>query len=81
MEEHIEGLRSKEDFIVFMKVLQNRLKNDDDWENKSLSDYLEAIQRWVEDMDGYYANMNKAIPENCDWKVMAEILHAASMYE
>jgi hypothetical protein len=41
---------------------------------------LEGIAIWTEDMDGYYHN-NKPIPENIEWKVFANILIAAKMYE
>jgi hypothetical protein len=42
---------------------------------------LEGIAIWTEDMDGYYHNNNKPIPENIEWKVFANILIAAKMYE
>jgi hypothetical protein len=32
-------------------------------------------------MDGYYQNNNIPIPENIDWKVFANILIGAKMYE
>lgn len=42
-----------------MSSLINDLKvNPDKWENKSLLEYLEAIQSWTDDMEGYYVNNN-----------------------
>jgi hypothetical protein len=43
--------------------------------------YLEAMQSWVEDMDGYYLNKGLQLPEKVDWKIFATILVAAKIYE
>jgi hypothetical protein len=78
----IGTLNTKEDFIIFLKLLvQNLRNNPDEWENKSLESYLEAAVSWTEDMEGYYQNNNLPIPKNVDWKVFANILIAAKMYE
>jgi hypothetical protein len=36
---------------------------------------------WMEDMDGFYENMNKPCPDNTSWSVLADILMAARIYE
>ena len=78
----INTINSKDDFIGFVEFLSEDLKNNpEEWENKTLSDYLEAIASWTEDMEGYYINNNLPIPENINWKVFANILIAAKMYE
>ncbi len=78
----ISKINSKDDFITFVELLSNDLKNNsDEWENKSLPDYLEAIGSWTHDMEGYYENNHLEIPKNIDWKVFANILMAAKMYE
>ena len=80
--EKIEALKSKEDFVAFVQLLMEDLKhNGNEWENNTLESYLGAIAAWTEDMNGYYKNMNLPIPENVDWKVFANILIAATMYE
>src|SRR5687767_12998015 len=82
LEESIKNVNSREDFIRFSDALMNDLKtNPDQWENKTLPYYLSAIQRWTEDMDGYYINKNIPIPENIYWKTFADILMGATMYE
>jgi hypothetical protein len=78
----IEKLKTKEDFVDFVELLITDLKkNSHEWSNNSLNEYLEGIASWTEDMDGYYINNNLPIPENVDWKVFANILIAAKMYE
>ena len=56
--------------------------NGDNWENKTLDKYLEAIADWTEvDIENYYRNTKQEIPKNINWKVFADILMAATMYE
>jgi hypothetical protein len=78
----IDEIDIKEDFVNFVELLALDLKNNpEEWANKTLSDYLESISSWTEDMEGYYRNNNIPIPENINWKVFANILIAAKMYE
>ena len=80
--EKLENLNTKEDFVSFVELLVENLKNNPgEWENKDLVSYLGAIASWTEDSDGYYRNMNLPIPKNVDWKTFANILMAAKMYE
>ena len=78
----INTIKTKSDFINFVELLLENLKNNpEEWENKTLPNFLDAIASWTEDMDGYYINNNLPIPENIDWKVFANILAAAKIYE
>jgi len=75
-----QRIKSKEDFLQFMEEFV-ALSYKGDFENKTLPEYLEAMSRWIEDMEGYYQNTNQAIPQNINWKVFSDILIASSMYE
>ena len=78
----IENLNTKEEFVSFLESLFQDLKdNPSEWENRSLESYLEAAANWVEDMEWYYKNNNLPQPQNINWKVFADILIAAKMYE
>jgi hypothetical protein len=78
----IDEISNKEDFVNFVELLVSDLNsNPNDWTNKDLSEYLEAVARWTEDMEGYYRNLNIPMPENIDWKVFASILVSGKMYE
>lgn len=78
----INEISSKEDFVSFMELLVSDFNNNpNEWTNKTLLEYLEGIASWTEDMEGYYKNNNIPIPENVNWKVFANILIAAKMYE
>lgn len=78
----INNISSKEDFTKFLgSLLEDLQSNRSSWENNTLDEYLDGIKSWTEDMNGYYVNTDKPIPENVNWRVFAEILAAATMYE
>ncbi len=80
--EHHNSIRSREDFVAFVNALCKDLRdNPSSWENASLEGFLEALSAWVEDMEGYYANQGKPVPHQPDWRVAADMLMAAKMYE
>lgn len=82
LHEKVELIENREDFVAFVEDLINDLQSHDSvWENSSLDRYLASLAAWVVDMDGYYKNHNKDIPEQVPWKVFAEILLAAKYYE
>ncbi len=78
----INEINNKEDFVNFVVLLISNLNNNpNEWTNRTLPEYLESIASWTEDMEGYYKNNHIPIPENINWKVFANILIAAKMYE
>jgi len=78
----MKSINSKEDFLEHLSSLISELENNPEaWVNKSLPEYLESLKNWVDDMDGYYINNNYNIPENINWRVFADMLTAAKMYE
>lgn len=80
--EQVENVKSREDLIKFINQLRMDLQiNKGKWENITLEDYLEAMESWIEDMDGYYLNVNQPFPTQPSWKTIADILYASSMYE
>ena len=80
--EHQNSICLREDFVAFVKALSKDLHdNPESWENDNLERFLEALSSWVEDMDGYYLNQGQSVPQQPDWKVVADMLMAAKMYE
>lgn len=74
---------TKQEFIQFVENLRTDfIENKKQWENKTIEDYLEAMSRYVEDIDGYYKNTNQNIDlQKVDWKVFSDILIGSSVYE
>jgi hypothetical protein len=82
LHEMINEIRSKEDLLKFLSALRKDLvTNKEDWENPTLDMYLEAMEAWIKAMDYCYINTNQSIPEQPTWKVFADILYAARIYE
>ena len=73
----------KKSFIEFLKLFRKDLtENSKNWENINLNDFLEAMTRYSEDIQGFYDNTNQNInSENASWKIFADILKGASIYE
>ena len=77
-----DSVQNRDDLVQFIQALRADLRdNPDDWENTSLDDYLEAMAAWIDDCDGYYKNTGQPIPKTPSWKMLADILMAAKMYE
>lgn len=82
LNEIVPKIESKEDFQDFLSLLiADYRENKESWENKSIDSYLLAMKAWIEDMNGYYKNQNKNIPESIDWNTFSNILYASKMYE
>ncbi len=71
------------EFINFLKEFKTDFEqNKDNWENKSLEDFLESMIAYTEDIQGYYDNMKLNV--NADeptWENFMTILKGASVYE
>lgn len=78
----IKNVKTKEDFLRFLEMLVNDKKsNAEEWENKSVEEYLLSIQSWTEDMEGYYENNNLEVPQNIDWNFISTIFYVGKIYE
>ena len=73
----------RQSFIEFIELLhQDFRKNPESWQNRNLNDFLEAISRYANDIQGYYDNTNKDV--NADqptWQVFADIFKGSKIYE
>jgi hypothetical protein len=80
--EEIKTVKTKEDFINFLgKLAADKKNNSVEWENKTIENYLESIQSWIEDMEGYYENNNIEVPKNIDWNFFATVFYVGKIYE
>jgi DNA modification methylase len=82
LDDMVDNLHSREDFVDFLKYLLYDLENNrGEWENFSLENYLDAIARWTDSIDSVYKNNGWDLPQNINWKVFGQILLAAKIYE
>ena len=71
------------EFIEFLKEFREDLiTNKSKWENKTLEDFLEAMESYAEDVQGFYDNMKMDIDANVPtWENFMTIMKGASIYE
>ena len=82
MKDSVNKIVNRSDFLDFMNTyIQEFRKNGESWENHTLGDFLEGLVSWVEDMEGYYDNMDLPKPTDVNWGVFADMFMAAKMYE
>ncbi|HWE37393.1 MAG TPA: hypothetical protein VG406_12565 [Isosphaeraceae bacterium] len=87
IEDQIYDLRqrvgSKQDFLKVLSLLREDCRiNSKQWENDTLETYLEAMEAWMLDMEKYYAQRGVDVDlERPGWRVFADILLAARVYE
>lgn len=78
----IDTITSRADFVKFVRELCTDLETSaEHWENSDLRSYLAAMASWIEDMEGYYQKSGQSLPQQPSWKILAEILLAARVYE
>ncbi len=77
------NINTRQEFIHFLdEFLKEYKTNPDTWENHTIKDFLEAMGRYAGDIQGYYDNTHQNIDANTpSWKVFADILKGASIYE
>ena len=77
----------RQSFIKFFDLLyKDYCNNQDEWQNKNLGDFLEAMTRYARDIQGMYDNNQNSIGRhiNADiasWRVFTDILKGAIIYE
>lgn len=78
----VDSVSSKEELADFIDALRADLRTDEaEWENPTLEQYLEAMAAWIRVMDRAYENTSRNFPEKPSWKLFADILFAAKIYE
>jgi hypothetical protein len=77
----LNEITSRNELAAFVRELSEDFKkNPTSWENRTIDSYLEALSGWLEDMNGVYKNMNQPTPTTPEWRTIARMLRAASIY-
>ncbi|WP_433367956.1 DUF7660 family protein [Streptosporangium sp. CA-115845] len=77
-----DQVESRMDLASFILQLGKDLKSrPEDWENVTLTSYLDALAAWTADMEGYFTSKGEAVPELPTWQLFAMMLKAAARYE
>jgi hypothetical protein len=76
----------RQSFVKFLELLSEDLRgNKSEWQNKTLEDFIEAMSRYAEDIQGFYDNTRKSGEvTNADvasWQTFSDIFKGARIYE
>jgi putative heme degradation protein len=78
----VDAVLTREDLATFVLALrEDLLANQAAWANPTQERFLEALAAWCTDMPCYFLNRGEEQPEQPDWKLVARMLMAASVYE
>jgi len=76
--EELDDIESFEQFAQFVSKLHTDFKeNSGDWENENVGDAYESMAAWLRDS----ISCGKIDPANVPWRLFANILYAAKIYE
>lgn len=75
-------VKSREDFVKFVNHLNDDCqRRSNEWENKTLEQFLGGLAGFANDMKGYYKNMGEEVDvEQITWRMAAQMLLAATVY-
>ncbi len=74
-----ETVDSRIELAQFIDHLRHNVQN---LESRDLPSFLEALSAYARDVDGYYANAHIDVDaDQASWRVFADILKGASIYE
>ncbi|RON21431.1 MULTISPECIES: hypothetical protein [Pseudomonas] len=80
--EDFDQVQTKESLADFIGSLKAELlSSSQEWENKTLEEFLESMEAWVRVVDSYAKNIGDAEVFTPSWKTFAKILCAAKIYE
>lgn len=76
-------VEDRETFLKFLDLLLAEFQqNGKNWENNTLQKFLGAMREYSEDIDGFYKNLHLNIDlETANWRIFADILRGAIVYE
>lgn len=83
IEGFVESIETKEDFERFLQLLiEDFHEHGEAWENRNLQHFLDGMLGFTQDMAGYYRNVKCDVDwSRPTWRVLADVLLAARVYE
>jgi hypothetical protein len=78
--DEVERVVTREDLAEFIDRMAVEAASPRDWENATLPRFLEAMGAWLPAMAGAHRRDGLEAPEP-SWNLIAQMLHAATLYE
>lgn len=72
----------RDELVMVIKQLAREADagQTEEWENVTLSAYLEALAAWLKSYENAYINTDRAVPQD-PWEIMKTAFTAATIYE
>ncbi|MEU9432275.1 hypothetical protein [Streptomyces sp. NPDC048252] len=82
LDDQAVAVTTREDFVVFLAAALADLRDrPEEWENRTLGNFLEAWGAWVGSLPGWCENHGRQTPDQPDWNLLAAMVMAARIYE
>jgi hypothetical protein len=82
LEARAEKLHTRAELAAFLENLADSVVEEPEvWENDTLERFLRAWSAWIADMDGYFVQRGLSVPGEPSWRLIAQMLLAARVYE
>ena len=79
LQDQIANVYDKDSFIKYLNLLaKDSEENPQEWENTTVSQYLQSIASWIEDWSSRHGNEEF---EKLDYNEMAKLLYMGKIYE
>ena len=76
------SIKTKDEFAAFLDdILADYRDHGATWENADLPRFIEAMQAWLRDCDGFYRNQREDTAAISPWRCIADATAAARIYE
>lgn len=76
----IEEISDKKAFLAFLDELKSSFRtNSEEWENRTIDEFLNAMQSWIEDFSS--SEFNDIDWGKVDYSLLARILYMGKIYE
>jgi hypothetical protein len=75
-------VRTRQDLVRFLDSFSaDFVANRAAWNNADLESFLAALAAWAQDMEGFYENRGEHAESLPPWRILADLLMAARVYE
>jgi hypothetical protein len=76
-------VKSREQLADFvLSLYRDFVSGNYEWENDNLASFLEALSAYLRDIPNLYQNLDIDVdPDECSWRLIADVFAGARIYE
>jgi hypothetical protein len=83
LEDEVSRVVTRQDLAEFVRRMASvsASAEAEEWENTTLPRFLDGLAAWIASMDGYFRNQGLETPDQPSWRLVGDMLVAATLYE